>query len=285
MFCSLNTPLVKELDKFAAFDFNPFKICLWRVPTDIEVRLRLFPISEWPPDERLLLIHALLELLSNDEVGRWDIVFILEHPDIPAITDGEENQENNEAHENSSSFVLSIDSPEIIVIEDSNDNAADSASDADTADATGEVGVAGEQEDVNPDDNPSTAQLRQKSSEEAEESRCWEEPWDFESDSGNTVSSSAKESDDDDPLPGPSSKWTPRGEQSSISCQSTSSEDSEEECQSSLPWKRTRNAEEEESLECPSDCSEDSNDSGDEPLPGPSRKRRRDRAESDRSGK
>lgn len=224
----------------------------------------------------------MLELLSNDEVGRWDIVFILEHPDIPAITDGEENQENNEAHENSSSFVLSVDSPEIIVIEDSNDNAADSASDAD---ATGEVGVAGEQEVVNPDDNPSTAQLRQKSSEEAEESHCWEEPWDFESDSGNTVSSSAKESDDDDPLPGPSSKWTPRGEQSSISCQSTSTEDSEEECQSSLPWKRTRNAEEEESLECPSDCSEDSNDSGDEPLPGPSRKRRRDRAESDRSGK
>lgn len=230
----------------------------------------------------------MLELLSNDEVGRWDIVFILEHPDIPAITDGEENQENNEANENSSSFVLSIDSPEIIVIEDSNDNAADaanSAADAAAADATGEVGVAGEQEDVNPDDNPSTAQLRQKSSEEAEESHSLEEPWDFESDSGNTVTSSAKESDDDDPLPGPSSKWTPRGEQSSISYQSTSTEDSEEECQSSLPWKRTRNAEEEESLECPSDCSEDSNDSGDEPLPGPSRKRRRDRAESDRSGK
>lgn len=209
-----------------------------------------------------------MDLLNEDDGGRWDIVFILEHPDIPAITDGEENQENDE----------------IVVIGDNNNNVADAAISATDA-ATVEVGVAGEQEDVNADDNPSTVQLRQTLSEEAEERQGSEEPWYFECDSGNTASSSAKDSDDDDPLPGPSSEWTPRGEQSSISYQSTSTEDSEEECQSSLPWKRTRNAEEEESLECSSDSYEDSHDFGAEPLPGPSRKQRRDRAESDRSEK
>lgn len=215
--------------------------------------------------------------------GRWDLVFILEHPDIPAITDGEENQE---AAENSNSSVLSIDSPEIIVIEDNVDNAADAVSvvaDAAT-NATGEVCTAGEQRDVNPDDDPATAPLSQKSAEEADDRQYWEVPWDFESDSGNAESSSAIDSDEDNPLPGPSSKWTPREEPSLISFLSPSTEDSEEECQSSVPWKMTRNAEG-ESLECPQDNSEDSNDSGDEPLPGPSRKRRRDRAERDSSGK
>lgn len=224
----------------------------------------------------------MFELINEDEAGRWDLVFILEHPDIPAITDGEENQENNEAIENSSSFVFSIDSPEIIVIEDNDDNAADVPSvvaDAAT-DAAGEVCTAGEQSQVDPGDNTETQSLRQKSGEEVEDRQCWEEPWDFESDSGNAESSSAKDSDDDNPLPGPSLKWMPRDEQRLISYQSTSKEDSEEECQSGLPWKRTRNAEEER-LESPHDSSEDSNDSGDEPLPGPSRKRRKDRAEKD----
>lgn len=254
------------------------------VLADIEVRLRLFPFSEWPPEECLLLMRALFELLNEDEAGRWDLVFILEHPDIPAITDGEENQENNEAIENSSSIVLSIGSPEIIVIEDNEDNAADAAGVVPYAatNTTGEDCTAGEQRDVNPDDDPATAPLRQRSTEEAEDRQCWEESWDFESDSGNAESSSAKESDDDNPLPGPSSMWTPRDEPSGISYQSTSTEDSEEECQSSLPWKRTRNAE--ESLECTHDIYEDSNDSsGDESQPGPSRKRRRDRAERDQA--
>lgn len=262
---------------------------LWLVLAGIEVRLRLFPFSEWPAEECLLLIRALFELLNEDEVGRWDLVFILEHPDIAAITEGEENQENDEAIENSSSLVFSVDSPEVIVIEDDDDddnNAADAVSvvaDAAT-NATGEVCTAGEQRDVNPDDNPATVPLRQMSGEEAEGRQCWEESWDFESDSGNADSSSAKDSDDDNPLPGPSSKWTPRDEQQSlISYQSTSTEDSEEECGSSLPWKKTTNAEE-ESLECPHNSFEDNNDSEDEPLPGPSRKRRRDRAEGEIRG-
>lgn len=218
-----------------------------------------------------MLIRALFELLNEDEDGGWDLVFVFERPDISAITDGEENQGNNEAIENSSSFVISNDSPEVIVIEDNDDNAAD-----DATNATAEVCTAGEQR-VNPGDFPTTA-----SGEEAEDRQCWEERWDFESDSGNAESSSAKDSDDDNPLPGPSSKWTPRDEQSLISYLSTSSEDSEEECQSSLPWKRTRNAEE-ESLECPRDSYKDSNDSGDELLPGPSSKRRRDRGERDQA--
>lgn len=222
-------------------------------------------------------MRALFELLNEDEAGRWDLVFILEHPDVPAIADGDENQENNEAVENSGSFVFSIDSPEIVVIED---NAVDPAADP----ATDVTGTAGEQRDVNPGDDPATAPLRPKSDEPAEERQCWEEHWDFDSDSGNAGSSSAKESDDDNPLPGPSSKWTPRVEPTLISYLSTSSEDSEEECQSSLPWKRTRNAEE-ETRECPQDSDEASNDSGDEPQPGPSRKRRRDPGQRGSSGK
>lgn len=168
------------------------------------------------------------------------MILILEHPDIPAITDGEENQENNEAIEDSSSFILSIDSPEIIATEVNDDHGADvpiAAADAAT-NATGEVCTAAEQSEFNPDDNAETLSLRQKSGEEAEDRQCWEEPWDFESGSGNAESSSAKESDDDNPLPGPSSKWTPRDEQCLTSYQSTSSEDSEEECKSRLPWTR-----------------------------------------------
>lgn len=198
-------------------------------------------------------------------------MLIFEHPDVPAITDGEEsqeNQENNEAVENSSSIAFSNDSPETVVIEDNDDSAAEASSvEADAAtNSIAEVGTAGEQRDVNP-----------AVGEEAEQRQSWEEPWDFESDSGCAESSSAKESDDDNPLPGPSSKWTPRDKQSMISNQSASTEDSEEESQSSLPWKRNRNAE--ESVECPHDSNEDGNDSGDELLPGPSRKLRRDGAE------
>lgn len=223
-----------------------------------------------------MLIRALFELMNEDEDRGWDLVFVFERPDIPAITDSEEN---NEAIENSSSFVFSNDNPEIIVNDDNDDNAADAATNA-----TAEVCTAGEQRDGNPGDFPATAPLRRTSGEEAEDRQCWEERWDFDSDSGNAESSSAKDSDDDNPLPGPSSKWTPRDEQSLISYLSTSSEDSEEECQSSLPWKRTRNPEE-ELRECPHDSFKDSNDSGDELLPGPSSKRRRDRAERDQAGK
>lgn len=245
------------------------------VLADIEVRLRLFPFTEWPPEDCLLLIRALFELLNEEEAGRWDLVFILEHPDVPAITDGEESQDNNEANENSSSFILSIDSPEIIVIEDNDDNAADVPSVVADA-ATGEVCTAGEQSEVKPDDNPATAQVRPESGGEAEERQFWEEPWDFESDSGIAGSSCANDSDDDNPLPGPSSQWTPRDKHTLNSYRSTSTEDSEEECQASVPWKRTRNVE--ELLGSPHESCEDSIDSGDEPLPGPSRKRRRNKA-------
>lgn len=246
-------------------------------PAGIEVRLRLFPVSEWPPDECLILIRALLELLSDDEAGRWDIILILENPDTLAITEGDENQGNVDTGENSG-VIVSIDADNLEIIENSNENAEDAGA---TADATIEVGARDERDDNNnPEEanDPLSGQLRRSLSEEDEDDtkkKSNEELWDFESD--NTESSRAEYSDED-PMPGPSSKWTQADNESSESYTSTSAEDSEEDPLLRSPWKRTRKADE-EAAQYFSDNSRDSNDSGGEPLPGPSRKRRRDGAE------
>lgn len=245
-------------------------------PAGIEVRLRLFPISEWPPDECLILIRALLELLSDDEAGRWDIILILENPDTLAITESDQNQGNVDTGENSA-VIVSIDNNNLELIENSNENAADAGA---TAGATIEVGARAEQDDNNLGDenDPSSGQLRRSLSEEDEDNtkkKSYEELWDFESD--NTESSSVEYSDED-PMPGPSSKWTQTDNESSVSYTSTSAEDSEEDPLPRSHWKRTRKADE-EPVQYLSDNSRDSNDSGGEPLPGPSRKRRRDGTE------
>lgn len=216
-----------------------------------------------------MLIRALLELLSDDEAGRWDIILILENPDTLAITESDDNQANVDTGENSG-IIVSVDNDNPEIIENSNENAEDASA---AADATIEVGARDEQDDKNPEEanDASSGQLRRSLSEE----ESYEELWDFESD--NTESSSAEHSDED-PMPGPSSKWTQADNESSVSDTSASTEDSEEDPLPTSPWKRTRKADA-EAVQYFSDNSRDSNDSGGEPLPGPSRKRRRDGAE------